>query len=615
MNYKIAQVIGLNTDQTAAQVISSIRDENNLFLAVLQLTCDDAFTKGRQVLNDLVDFYFEKEGNTGSKLTETFQEFKKKVGQEEYDVALVAVSGKALYMIYQGGVAAFLTREQSLNSLNSVGLPEQIISGFLQKGDRVFFSSSSLAALLGDDLKSNLQVPFASWEEEINTKINTQEEYQGLAGLILDVEPQEQGEEAGLSNENSLVARSETIAQKIFSHLLAVKQIFSRKDDDGSQPLWEIKQGQSKKAVIKLILGVSLILVLSFGIGLQYKKNKDAKMQVEFQGHLETAKNEFASAQSLKTINPTEARQKLDSAVSSLNQALSLKPNDTSAQDLQKNLTQAKNDILQQFSASNINLFLDLNLIKNDLKVANLSVSDGKLLLLDVSSPTLVLIDLAKKSHQVLAGKEQLGNGLHASLNGDFAFIYSQDKGVIKLDATNKKTISVSKADKDLGEIVGIYGFASNIYLLDKGNPPAGGQIWKYLPTAAGYSDKREYLLKDVKADFSNAARMQIESSIYVMKKGGEILRFTKGNSDFFSLSGLDKGIKDPKSFFVSSETDNLYILDSGNSRLLSVDKKGVYKSQYQGDKFASALDLVVDEKGKKVYLLEGSKIYSMDLK
>ncbi|MDP3733226.1 MAG: hypothetical protein Q8Q91_01675, partial [Candidatus Daviesbacteria bacterium] len=70
-----------------------------------------------------------------------------------------------------------------------------------------------------------------------------------------------------------------------------------------------------------------------------------------------------------------------------------------------------------------------------------------------------------------------------------------------------------------------------------------------------------------------------------------------------------------PKSFFVSSDTDNLYLLDSGNSRLLVLTKLGAYKVQYQSERLGGFSDLVVDEKGKKVYLLDGSKIYTMDLK
>ena len=109
--------------------------------------------------------------------------------------------------------------------------------------------------------------------------------------------------------------------------------------------------------------------------------------------------------------------------------------------------------------------------------------------------------------------------------------------------------------------------------------------------------------------------RSRFDSSIWVLKRNGEILKFTQGSPDFFSLSGLDKPVRDPKSFYVSDTTDDLYLLDSGNNRLLVMDKKGVYKAQYQSDKFGSLSDLVVDEKRKKAYLLDGSKIYVMELK
>ncbi|MDO8577246.1 MAG: hypothetical protein Q7R82_02800, partial [Candidatus Daviesbacteria bacterium] len=251
------------------------------------------------------------------------------------------------------------------------------------------------------------------------------------------------------------------------------------------------------------------------------------------------------------------------------------------------------------------------------------SLSGSKLLLMDPGIKTLVVVDLGKKSNQILAGSQQMGDATVSSLNGGLAFIYSKDKGVLKIDITNSKLSTVAKVDSDFGEIKDLYGFGGNIYLLDSGKKetPQSGQIWKYIATSDGYSDKREYLSKDTgggsatKTDFSGALRMQIESSVYVLKPGGEILRFTKGDKDNFSYSGVPSGVKEVKSFFTSSDTDNLYLLDSGNSRLLILTKTGSYKGQMTGSKFATATDLVVDEVEKKVYLLDGSKIYSADLK
>ena len=96
MQIKVAQVIGLNSDQKAAQVISSVRDNDNTFFAVLDLSCDDAFTKGRQILSELSDFYFDFEGSPSEKLNATSEEANGKFPEGEYSLLLSSISGKVL---------------------------------------------------------------------------------------------------------------------------------------------------------------------------------------------------------------------------------------------------------------------------------------------------------------------------------------------------------------------------------------------------------------------------------------------------------------------------------------------------------------------------------------
>ena len=232
-------------------------------------------------------------------------------------------------------------------------------------------------------------------------------------------------------------------------------------------------------------------------------------------------------------------------------------------------------------------------------------------MLLDPIQKSLVSINLDKKSNQIIAGTDQIGEGLKAALSDSLAFVYSKDKGVLKIDITNQKVTTVAKPDENWGQVITLMPFSSNVYLLDSSK----NKIWKYVPTAGGYSEKREYLTSGTEVDLSKAVAMQIDSAIYALTSDGQILKFLRGAKDNFTYEGLDKGVKDPKSFFVSSDSENLYVLDSGNQRLLILTKTGSYKGQIEGEKFGSATDLVVDEKGKKVYLLEGSKIYSVDLK
>jgi hypothetical protein len=489
----------------------------------------------------------------------------------------------------------------------SVAPPTQLVSGFLQDGDRVLLATKNLVSALGDDLSEIVSSPIETFEEEASNRIvDPSLQGQGLAATILEVASPDLTEDA-LSPQTI-----DEISDK------------TPEDDSSEKPkLISVVLGKIKRLLTgwrgyfpksgkgRLILAFLLIAVIAGGIGFKYKTNQDQQRKARFDQILQSAKDDLNQAEGLASLNPGEAKNKLEGAKDKVKKALELDPKSTDAQNLKKQIEEKSSTILQESNISAFPLFLDLDLVKKNFKAKTLNLSSGKMLLLDPDTKTLVLLDVAKKSNQILAGSEKLGEASLASLNGELGFVYSKDKGLIRIDSTNQKVSTVSKVDDDWGKIQDLYAFAGNIYILDS----LKNQIWKYLPTSDGYSDKREYLTKDTKIDLSNTLRMQIESSVYILKQSGEIIRLTRGEKDNFSPSGIPSGIKDPKSIFVSSDTDNLYLLDSGNSRLLILTKTGAYKGTISGQKFSSATDLVVDEKGKKVYLLEGSKIYSVDLK
>lgn len=266
--------------------------------------------------------------------------------------------------------------------------------------------------------------------------------------------------------------------------------------------------------------------------------------------------------------------------------------------------------ILNVYQVSDWPLFLSLDLIKKDFSSDKLSYSIGEILVLDHSQKSLVAIDTVKKSNQVLAGANNLGQATVSSINGDKAFAFSAEKGVYRVDLITEKGTLATKPDDAWGKIVDIYAFGGNFYLLDS----LKNQIWKYVPIESGYAEKSGYIQSE-NADLAGATRLQIDASVWVLKNGPEIIKYTNGSVDSFSVSGLDRNLGKVKSFFVSSDTEKIYFLDTENSRVVVLGKGGNYYSQYLGDKFATADDLVVDEADKKIYLLESNKIYQIELK
>jgi hypothetical protein len=606
MKYHIAKTLGLNTDQKASQVIYNVCGEENVFLAVLTTESDDAFVFGRQLLSDLVDFYCEKDQAVGEKLTATFEEAKKTLEGKQFNLLLAAVSGKVLYLIGKGPVIVTLKRAEAISPLLSEG-SEQLISGFLQEGDKVFLSTQALSQFLGSNLQNSLKLPLAEWEDELSVRLNEEGVESGsLAGLLLEIEKSSEVVDSPAEPQAETIAPLSTAAENFGSKTSPLVTIFSQIKSLASQIINRLP----KSGRIRLIAALAIILVILIGVGINFFSARGEQKEKEITSLLEQAKSAKSEAEGLKTLNASEADRKLQEAFTLVDQALKIDSNSEQAKKLKSELDGIKESVSQKYSESTSEV-IDLKETKEGFRGSRLSLLANSLAILDSSGQSLINLNLATKKAEVLAEKEDLGKASDLVIDEDLVFIYSTDKGIIKIDLVNKKTTEAVEADDNWGLIRGISAFGGNIYLLDSEN----NQIWKYLPTTSGFSNKREYLTSGTKVDLEDAVGIQIDSSIYILKQNGEIFKFTKGTKDDFSIVGLDKPLKDPKALYTSSEVDNLYILDSGNSRVVVLGKSGEYKAQYQADKLGVASGLAVNEKDKKIYLVDGSKVYSMDLK
>jgi len=151
-------------------------------------------------------------------------------------------------------------------------------------------------------------------------------------------------------------------------------------------------------------------------------------------------------------------------------------------------------------------------------------------------------------------------------------------------------------------------GFSSNLYLLDN-----GGEIWKYPFLETEFSSKQRWLKEQT--SLSSALSMAVDGSLWVLLNDGSILRFTQGDSNFFRITGLEKGFSNPSIIYTDFNSENLYILDKGNSRVVAIDKSGEYKAEYHWSEMSSVNDLLVLEEQGKIFLLVGSKIFTIEIK
>ena len=196
---------------------------------------------------------------------------------------------------------------------------------------------------------------------------------------------------------------------------------------------------------------------------------------------------------------------------------------------------------------------------------------------------------------------------------------FSEDEQCVCISSIIKKTGQTKTLIKSGSwkTPAGIGVYLGNLYVIDK----SSNQILKFVDGEDGLT-KSNYF-SDFPPDLSKAISMSIDGSVWMLFKDGSIQKFIKGIKDTFNVSGLAKPFSNPTKIFTDKNTDSLYILDNGNSRVVVIGKDGKYRSEYSLDAIKTAKDFEVLEKdpstssgqGKKIYVLSQNKVFDMVIK
>ena len=614
--FNYAKAIGANTDVVTAQAFVFPRVENPDELLVLLIAGigEDGFAIIRKAGLDTEELFFAQD-NVSQSFEKTTAFIKSELSLLEQFSAIIGFFEKeTLYVETINQFSCLLLRQNHTIELTRGLENEKLISGLLQEEDRVLFLSPPLTETENSDIQKSLETNLLrcgleNLEFELESFLQQLPKPDPVAVVLVEniAEQQQQQQPnspSSFQSEDPEVEKREPVnpisldgARTKTPFLVLIFLSLLQKISWGSI---------SKK---KLLLFITIIgLVLFMGINLLIS---NLKKDADFKTKISQAQQKYEQALQAKDSDSAKSKTLLAESKASLKEAELTKPGDGKIKDLDQKINEGSFLILKQFEQKDFPLFLDLNLIKDNFSASRLSMSLGKMAVLDKTSKSLIVIDIGKKQPQILAGSLQLGDVQLISLNGDYVYVFSKDKGILKVDAGNGKTTQEVKPDSEWQRIVDIFGFANNVYLLDEFK----NRIWKYIATEKGFSDRNQYLREGESTDFAAARNLQIDGAVWVLKSDNTILKFIQGGKDFFQLGQIDPSLDKIKNFFISDETDKMYFLDNENSRVVMTDKKGQYLSQYTGDKFKTANDLVVDEKGKKLYLLEGGKIYQVDLK
>lgn len=266
---------------------------------------------------------------------------------------------------------------------------------------------------------------------------------------------------------------------------------------------------------------------------------------------------------------------------------------------------------LQKMTVVNAELIVDLT-TKNPTAQAEYMIKLNNTLIINGSKDTnlytlsLDTKEVATQLHDTLpplsgsaVTKEQDKIVFIAGTNGAAEF-------TTKTKALSPKDISFPLENVQLKSLT-LYN--RRLYALDTGN----NQIFKHNQTLTGY-DKGALWITDTNADIKNAVSITIDGDVYVLKVNGSIVKLSSGKLAPFETSGIIPGLTAASTVWTSSDAAFIYILEPITKRIVVITKEGKFEKQFTSPQWTAPSSFVVDEKAKKMYVLDGNKVYAFGL-
>ncbi|MDO8487685.1 MAG: hypothetical protein Q7S31_00025 [bacterium] len=622
MEVVAGKVLGRLTDGWWAQVHDFVAEGNKVhrrgrLIAVTSLHQNEldqmeTVTMGREILARLHELYF------GDSQDEPLVALKKagQVLAEEFtgvEVVAVALVNKVVYVLTIGGGGVWMRTDGQegwlVDSARSETTPVTL-SGWAKDnqtyvlGNSKFWQALTLGAIRAAVSNSTSAVDAA---ESLAAVVHGNDSGIGSVGTVVHVA---QASTSAITTHTSPPPSVAEIPKVAPAKLVdRFRTQVAKLIPKPAGPIFVSHGDKTKSRRKTMYLGIGFLAILFLVVGgWQWRRTVQANQTSVYNQQVEEVVHQFNEARALVDLNPVRSRQLLaevDAQVKKLAE--------TKKGQKDERLANVTSDFGQVLGAATgvkpvqPSEVLDLNWIRPDMVGSRLALAEGKLVVLDNQANRLALVNPDKKSGEILAGVADLGRTTAvASYPGKI--MVASDKGLIEcLLPQFKCTLKVETAATV--EIKDMAMFAGNIYILNSSG------VFRHQVIDSGFSAAADWLAEDEdKSQFSSSSNLAIDAYIWVMQTDSQIYKYSRGVKDNFSVADLDKPFASQAILYTDADAEKLYVLDKGNGRVVVLNKTGAYESQYQFDQAKEAADIGVDEKAGLIYVLSGSKIWSIKL-
>lgn len=153
-------------------------------------------------------------------------------------------------------------------------------------------------------------------------------------------------------------------------------------------------------------------------------------------------------------------------------------------------------------------------------------------------------------------------------------------------------------------DLAGIAYYPTNerAYIIDR----AKSQIVNFAITATGVS--KPVVWSKTAPELANGLDLAIDGNVYVLGATG-VNKYTQGKLANFNFPALSTPLSGKGKIFTNKDTQNIYVLDSGNNRVVVANKKGELVNILESTEFNNPADFTVDEAQKTLYILNNGSL------
>lgn len=353
-------------------------------------------------------------------------------------------------------------------------------------------------------------------------------------------------------------------------------------------------------------LFIVTFLIVSFYF-YQINQKRHQQQALIFQQLQQQVLTDLGNAQKLAEINPTAAKDLLLQTQKNIegqnNKTISAKQ----LSDLSFQVSLAIASYTKAYHLDSPVIFYDLSLIQKGTQIKSLAIHQGIMYLLDQKSGKIFALEVNSKKINPIFSDNQLSTAQNLDFSTNKAAVLAENKIIV----FPKKIVLTPNSQIEEFSLLSV--FAENIYVLSKKQ----NNIYKLVTQDNQNFQTAPYLAQDISADFSTAVDLSIDGFIYILHLDGKIDRFSGGLPTDFHIKNLDTPLSNPSKIFSSEENNNLYVLDANQKRIVVFNKQGSYLAQYLlSSQFQIDPKILgVDEKLGKIFLVENSLIYAIEIR